>query len=1131
MKAITHDHQKLGGVVISAGAGSGKTSVLVERVLFLIEKKFSYLNSGRRIQDYKDAKNIEAFLKNIIVVTFTIKAAKEMKTRIQKRIEDYLANNAEDKNLWKIVQSSMGYLFIGTIDSFCSRFLIKHNEYIGTNINLQVSSRNYLLKKIKTILRGVSVTFNNLEAKLYWENEEGWIRNVEEIFSRPEIRKKVISELSLSQEMEFGHEAYLRQFQKKEEESFFHYLEIKKVGSILIDIAKSYKNEFSHKKGKDKKSWMIWLELYIEFLEEKKTVNEDFLTKFFKFIEFNPIPRKPTTNEFKEVSCWMSDFKLLAADCEEIFHCYKLFKEESFQNDIQLYFCVLKKIIEAMEKQYLNLEGLGFSDFQYYTDQLLNHFSSKNNNYFKDYFGGDFPYFIIDELQDTSMFQLEIFLKLANNRNQNLFGVGDSKQSIYSFRGGDQSVFSYFKSIVKNQIDLEDNYRSTDKVVQFNNVIFSNLFQLTDSKFQISKSHLVEEFFDKIEIFSEKDSLNEVETDRSIEEELETKKIYSIVKFITSKDMTGDIAILCRTNSEVREMCAYLDHQQISFETEFVLDWDEDIGFQLLYYLVLLVDLKLSDSLENFNQDLSLAKKRSNEFLVKQVRRLFEKMGSVYNQQYLEDYFLRIELFDYVINFNLFLTDSKIILPYGSNFLSFFNTDKFLRSLSLAELIVELEKLRFQQSKLSWIRNHEHNKDNKTDHLVLPQIKNKIIVQTVHASKGLEYDYVILSGLNNRLRITNSRSYFTESIFQISFKYFDEKKNKKNFKSISRISNENFKAENERLEMERLFYVACTRAKRNLFLILPSKLYLKERTLAELVYKNLDSEHTKSILNKNIVEVSDENFSSAFLKQKLLLNWYGPEQNIFQKLISGSHRFVLLPDLNISSIPTYLNCPRKFYYESILNLTADFAMKEQNFQESVSSKDRGTKIHKEMETVFREVMFEVKEISVKELLGFKFHELRDKYGIKIKDDWIDHWTNLVICNGLNNLENIKIEESLNFQIDNKQIRGRADFIFLSNNRNEVIDFKSGEIKDIENRSYRFQCQLYALGLYENLLVDKKMLITCRLYFLDMGIEESWTVDYETVLYEWECFWQNYSTSFIKNTNYCNHCSFVKFCHH
>jgi ATP-dependent exoDNAse (exonuclease V) beta subunit len=89
-----------------------------------------------------------------------------------------------------------------------------------------------------------------------------------------------------------------------------------------------------------------------------------------------------------------------------------------------------------------------------------------------------YSYFIVDEFQDTSALQFKIIQSLIGNDYQKLFCVGDAKQAIYGFRGGELSVFKDCALLVPQLRSLANNYRSQPEIIHFNNSLFSTVLPL-----------------------------------------------------------------------------------------------------------------------------------------------------------------------------------------------------------------------------------------------------------------------------------------------------------------------------------------------------------------------------------------------------------------------------------------------------------------------------------------------------------------------------------------------------------------------------------------------------------------------------------------------------------------------------
>src|SRR5690606_644166 len=99
-------------------------------------------------------------------------------------------------------------------------------------------------------------------------------------------------------------------------------------------------------------------------------------------------------------------------------------------------------------------------------------------------------YYIIDEFQDTSFIQYEIVQNLIEKDFSKLFCIGDAKQAIYGFRGGEIGVFTDCEKRIPNPLSMTNNFRSLGNIIQFNNMFFDYLFKL-GRKFEGIDQHSV----------------------------------------------------------------------------------------------------------------------------------------------------------------------------------------------------------------------------------------------------------------------------------------------------------------------------------------------------------------------------------------------------------------------------------------------------------------------------------------------------------------------------------------------------------------------------------------------------------------------------------------------------------------
>jgi superfamily I DNA/RNA helicase len=105
-----------GGVILKAGAGSGKTFVLVEHIVFLTQN-FIEQNKDKAGEEFSRA--LSSYFSKIVLMTFTKKAAGELETRVRIRVKQL----AENDHHWQLARDQLGHLNISTIHGFCHKLL------------------------------------------------------------------------------------------------------------------------------------------------------------------------------------------------------------------------------------------------------------------------------------------------------------------------------------------------------------------------------------------------------------------------------------------------------------------------------------------------------------------------------------------------------------------------------------------------------------------------------------------------------------------------------------------------------------------------------------------------------------------------------------------------------------------------------------------------------------------------------------------------------------------------------------------------------------------------------------------------------------------------------------------------
>ena len=141
LRAIEHQ----GGVVLEAGAGSGKTFVLKEHIAYLVssfwksqKELVSLYLSGEDLSG-ELSRVLKSFLREKVVMTFTKEAAGELAIRIQAKFEELLIVDKKQETLWLLAIESLSSLTVTTIDAFCFK-LLKQGFFLDVDPDISLIS-------------------------------------------------------------------------------------------------------------------------------------------------------------------------------------------------------------------------------------------------------------------------------------------------------------------------------------------------------------------------------------------------------------------------------------------------------------------------------------------------------------------------------------------------------------------------------------------------------------------------------------------------------------------------------------------------------------------------------------------------------------------------------------------------------------------------------------------------------------------------------------------------------------------------------------------------------------------------------------------------------------------------------
>ena len=455
---------------INAGAGSGKTYTLSRRYINAILGFDFFREKGFEDIYFENLK--QATTKQIVTITYTEAAALEMKERIfgliskilsvdslddidadkSSILEAFKILNLEQKNYvintlqQALVQSSDAK--ISTIHSFCLDILKTNADIAKFDSQVDIIKDD---EKDKLINDSIFQTLNNPKNKEIIKEISKYLN----LFFIDTIFKKYATSSTFRKEFDSFDENSLDERSLK-----FLLLDLYK----LPDVKEDYEilcNRFDEDKLEPK--YKEFLAKYIENYFNFNAISWGELSKEFDVeIHFG---KKPF-NRMKDIKTNVENIKSF----ESFYSVYSVInkeKEALFYKKIELLKSLMKEIKSLYDSK---LKELGKLDF----DEII----SKTHEIIKNV-DLNIKYLMVDEFQDTNTTQYEI-IKNALNKDSNLFVVGDSKQSIYSFQGAEIEVFNEAitdKNYISSVEPMDVNFRSDGVVLDNVNKIFEKILK------------------------------------------------------------------------------------------------------------------------------------------------------------------------------------------------------------------------------------------------------------------------------------------------------------------------------------------------------------------------------------------------------------------------------------------------------------------------------------------------------------------------------------------------------------------------------------------------------------------------------------------------------------------------------
>lgn len=992
-------------IIVSAGAGSGKTAVLSERVLHKIEE-------GTHVNE-------------LLILTFTRAAADEMKDRIRKKI----SGKEELKKELTLLNSS----YITTFDSFALSVVKKYHYLLNITDNINITDESIVKIQNKKILDEIfersykNIRFQELIKKYCIKTDKVLKENILSIALKID---------GFIDPFGFIDNVYNNFFNENNVDNL-----LKTYESIINDLKKTIELEIEN------------MSLYFDsdYIEKVNDAVYNILNADIDELHLYSTVKLPTVPRGSSEEAKASKDSLKKA-CDKLLSYGNYGTINDIKNDIYstkdtvlTILDIIKEFLLEIEKYKKENDIYTFNDISKLSIKIL-----KENENIREELKSSFKEIMIDEYQDTNDVQ-ETFIGMISNNN--VYMVGDIKQSIYRFRGSNPEIFkekysNYSKDIGGYKIDLIKNFRSRSEVLDNINKIFCLIMDYNLGSAEYSVSHQMvygNTAYDTEKVdgfnynFRVLEYLNKQKESGFSDIEVE---IFTIAKDIKNK-LDNNFQVFDKEDGKLRN-ATYNDFVIILDRSKYFDDFKKIFE----YFDIPLTILK--DGKLNSTTDILLIKNLV-DFIIKIKEDVYDidfkydfiSIARSFLYEYSDEY-----IFDIVTNnkikettiYNDLSTLSDKLNSYTSSLLfnDILDVTDFYNKLNKVgdyeEVNVRLKTINSLSSSLSSLglsimdfRDYltdiiENDEDIK--YATYTKEGNSVKILTIHKSKGLEYPICYFADLDHEFNTSELKDKFI----------VDKKYGLIVPSNLEEIDNsllkEMYKYDFNREEISekiRLFYVALTRAREQMIIVLPDR---ETRTLE----KNNDG------VIEEIRRLSFNKLSSFIYGIKNYLYSYFEQIDIEKLGLTKNYLY-----------------PKKIVQETLNNIKDNINVEEINIENEVVeekhfSKETNKIITKEENDLMK---FGTKVHEIFELLDFRNIDLS-----LVDNKFIRNKVEKFLSNDLlKNISNANIYKEYEFiyNKDNNEYHGIIDLMLEYDNHIDIIDYK---LKGITDENYIKQLNGY-----------------------------------------------------------------------
>ncbi len=813
-----------GNIVVSAGAGSGKTAVLVEKIIRLVTEQ-----------------NVD--LDNILVVTFTKAATADVKEKITEALYKKIAVSPDDRHLQRQA-AKIGNAAIDTIDAFCGKAVRRYFEKLDISCNFRILDENESLLIKEEVLEECidqeyekhnDVIFEELVSQMSERRgDEGLKAAVSAVFNVLETTadEQAFKNMCLTHFEDTYHTDVLGEMMTGQ-------------FNQILSLYKKCKEIYANEPKK-------------ENLDKAIDINTSEIEEFLRLIQQDYFLFVKKYNSFKQEtlrvnSKWDEELKNQIADIREATKKiyariteYTESSREEYNSDCEKQKRLAVRLFEITERYeqmlWARKTDMGAASFADIEKLALRLFAEKGENGLmpsetaKEY-AGIYKYIFIDEYQDTNQLQDTLFSVMSSSEN-NLFLVGDVKQSIYAFRSACPELFAEkISGSNMKPLMLNANFRSRSSIVDAVNYVFSKTMSVQTGGVAYDGSQKLKfgaEYYEK------DDSKCELHIVHGSEQD-EFERIADIINKLVSEEnyiydkkcglrrtQLRDIAVLLRSpkhsSAKLEKVLiskgipAYSDTRPVFFSNEEIV-----LATSMLSVIdnptqdIMLASV-LSSAIGGFTHDelarIRLAKKNCNFYealktyaqgddkaaaFVKKLERLRllslnTSVAGILTRVY--DEFNLITVAGAMHGGKLRKTNLRLLLEYASNyektgFKGIFNFNLYL------------QKIKERKTEIPGAKAYSDD-------------SNVVRIMSIHRSKGLEFPVVIAAQADkNYNTVELKHDFLVDRKYGLAMRLRDHEKSVK-FDTLPRLCTREGKRFDMISEEMRIWYVAMTRAREKL---------------------------------------------------------------------------------------------------------------------------------------------------------------------------------------------------------------------------------------------------------------------------------------------------------------------------